>query len=93
MPKTGVKVVIPQFLTNYTANVREVVTRGTTVGECLGDLVRQFPGIRPQLLDENGQLLGQIDVYINRESTFPEELAKIVKDGDEMNIINVISGG
>jgi molybdopterin converting factor small subunit len=93
MVKTGVKVIIPQFLTNYTGNVKEIVARGGTVGECLGDLVRQFPGIRRQLLDESGQLLGQIDVYINRESTFPEELAKTVKDGDEMNIINVLSGG
>jgi molybdopterin synthase sulfur carrier subunit len=93
MLKTGVKVVIPQFLTNYTGSVKEVIARGSTVGECLGDLVRQFPGIRQQLLDESGQLLGQIDVYINRESTYPGELAKTVKDGDEMNIINVISGG
>jgi molybdopterin converting factor small subunit len=93
MLRTGVKVVIPQFLMNYTGNVKEAAAHGHTVGECLSDLVKQFPGIRQQLLDESGQLLGHIDVYINRESTFPEELAKIVKDGDEMNIMNVISCG
>jgi molybdopterin synthase sulfur carrier subunit len=93
MNPTGIKIVIPQFLTGYTGNVKEAVARGNTVGECLSDLVKQFPGIRQQLLDDSGHLLGQIDVYINRESTFPDELAKTVKDGDEMNIINVIAGG
>ena len=39
------------------------------------------------------QLLSYIDIYVNRESAYPEELNKPVKDGDELHIVIIIGGG
>ncbi|MBI2979332.1 MAG: MoaD/ThiS family protein [Chloroflexi bacterium] len=32
-------------------------------------------------------------IYVNEESAFPEELARPVKDGDELHIVTMIAGG
>ena len=66
---------------------------GTTVGECLADLVRQFPGIETKLFNKKGKLLNYVDIYVNLESSYPEELAKPVMDGDKLSITLMIAGG
>jgi len=38
-------------------------------------------------------LLNYVDIYVNQESSYPEELAKPVKDGDELHITMIIAGG
>ena len=63
-----------------------------TVGECLADLVRQFPGIETKLFGKHGKLLDYIDIYVNAESSYSEELAKPVKDGDKLSITLMIAG-
>ena len=66
---------------------------GSTVGECISHLIAQFPGIGKMLFAENGQLHAYVNIYINGEDTYPEELAKPVKDGDELHILYIIGGG
>ena len=82
-----------QTLRQLTNNQATAEVRGTTVGECLNDLVRQFPGIKKKLFDKKGKLLNYVDVYVNLESSYPEELAKPVKDGDTLSITLMIAGG
>jgi len=82
-----------QTLRHLTNNQVTAEVRGTTVGECLKDLVRQFPGIKKKLFDKKGKLLNYVDVYVNLESSYPEELAKPVKDGDTLSITLMIAGG
>ena len=89
----SIKINIPPYLRSYTNNVEVVEVNGSTVGECLSHLFKQFPDIKKALFDKNGELRGYIDVYINNESAYPEELAKLVKDGDELCILYIISGG
>jgi molybdopterin converting factor small subunit len=89
----SVKINIPSYL-SYLANDQDVVeVQGSTVGQCLKQLVDRFPGLRGWLFGKNGNLNKTVDVYVNMESAYPEELAKPVKDGDELHIIIVISGG
>jgi hypothetical protein len=45
------------------------------------------------ILDENGNLLKHLDVYVNGESSYPEDLAKMVHEGDELYILNIVVGG
>lgn len=66
---------------------------GNTVGHCLNDLVKQFPDIEKWLFGKNGKLLNYVDIYVNTESSYPEELDKPVNDGDELHIIIMIAGG
>ena len=89
----SLKVNIPVFLQHYTNDVKVAEVNGNTVGECLDDLAKQFPGIEKELFDEDGELDVYIDIYVNKDSAYPEELKKPVKDGDELSIIFIVSGG
>jgi molybdopterin synthase sulfur carrier subunit len=79
-----------QYLTNSKATVK---VKGNTVGQCLDELVKNYPKMMPQLFDNKGRLRDYIDIYVNQESAYPEELAKAVKDGDELYITIIIAGG
>ena len=70
-----------------------VKVKGNTVGQCLDDLIRQFPQIKSWVFDKKGKLHNYVDIYVNQESSYPEELAKPVKDGDELHITMIIAGG
>ena len=89
----SVKININPTLCHYTNNQGVVEVNGDTVGQCLNHLVKQFPSIEKALFDKNGKLLNYIDIYVNGESAYPEELAKPVNDGDELHIVITIAGG
>jgi len=75
-------------------NGREAVeVEGKTVGECLKHLVGQFPDMEKELFGKKGDLRNLIEIYINLESAYPNELAKPVKDGDEIYITFMLAGG
>ncbi len=81
-----------QALTN---NQEWVEVNGSTIGQCLDDLVNQFPGIRTRIFNEQGKLLHYIMIFHNVENTRtePDPLAKPVSDGDEITIALLIAGG
>jgi molybdopterin converting factor small subunit len=89
----SITVNIHQALRQITNNQATVEVAGTTVGECLTELVRRFPDIKSKLFDKKGKLLNYIDIYVNAESSYPEELAKSVKDGDKLSITLMLAGG
>ncbi len=89
----SVKVNIHPVLYHFTNDQDVVVVNGSTVGECLEELVAQFPAIKQGLFDKDGKLLNYVDIYVNGESAYPDELAKPVKDGDELHIVLIIAGG
>jgi molybdopterin synthase sulfur carrier subunit len=66
---------------------------GGTVGECLDDLERRFPGAGKMLFDGRGALLRQVYVYVNAESAYKAALDAPVKDGDRLIIAALIVGG
>ncbi|MGD9033621.1 MAG: MoaD/ThiS family protein [Desulfobacteraceae bacterium] len=89
----GVKVYIHKTHRTYTDGLEVVEVEGGTVGDCLEDLVQQYPGMKEGLFDKKGKLLNVVEVYVNNESAYPEELAKSVKDGDEIQLILMLAGG
>ena len=89
----GVRMEVPPFLLHLTNGLRVAEVNGTTVGECLKDLVKQFSGAGKLLFDKDGKLLGHIDLFLNGASTFPEELTKPVRDGDTISMLYLIIGG
>ncbi len=89
----SVKIDMPSYLQPFTDNMALVEVSGSTVGLCLAHLVKQFPRIEKMLFAKDGKLFGYVGLYVNGEDTYPEELAKPVKDGDELNILYIISGG
>ena len=78
---------------SFTNNMEVVEVNGSTVGECLSHLVKQFHGMKKQLFSKNDNLFENIIISVNGESAYPEQLAKPVKEGDELNILLIVGGG
>jgi len=89
----SVEIQIPNFLHHLTGGVETFETEGITVGECLDALIQRFPPLKEQVFDEKGKLRELLNVYVNRESAYPEELEKPVKDGDSLQIAYTLVGG
>ncbi len=89
----SVRVNIYLTLRHLTHGQETVEVNGNTVGECLDDLVKQMPDIEEKIFDKKGKLLTYVDIYVNKKSSYPEELAKPVKDGDELSVTFIIAGG
>ena len=70
-----------------------VETTGNTVGECLANLVQAYPGMQDVLFDKKGKLNNLIEIYVNHESAYPEELKKPTRDGDEIHLTFMLAGG
>ena len=85
------KVRISSLLSRYTNNQRIVEVNGGTVDECLKHLEKQFSKLK--LFEKDGRLLSYLSIYVNKELTSPKEMDKPVKDGDEIYIMLMISGG
>jgi molybdopterin converting factor small subunit len=62
------------------------------VGECLKDLVKKYPPLEKEIF-KKGQLNSLIEIYIDGASAYPNEMAKPVKEGDEIDLVYMISGG
>ncbi len=76
------------------ANGSDIVeVEGKSVGDCLSQLIAQFPEFQEVLFAKTGKLQNWIEIYVNMESAYPEELAKPVEDGDEIHITIMLSGG
>ncbi|MCX7857252.1 MAG: MoaD/ThiS family protein [Deltaproteobacteria bacterium] len=87
----SVKVFVHPFLNN--GKELEVEVKGSTVGECIRELLKVHPQIEEKLFDKNKKIRGYIDILVNSKSAFPKELAHPVSDGDTINLIVFLSGG
>ena len=72
---------------------RIVEVEGDTVGQCLSDLLKRFPKLRPVLFDEEGKLSIGVFISVNLNSPDSESLARRVTEKDELYIIRIIGGG
>lgn len=61
------KVRIPPVLRQATDGAREIVIDGDTVGEVLDALYETHPGVRGQLVTEEGELHRFVNLYVNDE--------------------------
>lgn len=77
----------------YTNGKKTIEVEGTSVGEALNNFIALYPEMKNELFDKNGELLHYIEIYLNKESAYPGELKKQVKDGDEIQIITFLAGG
>jgi molybdopterin synthase sulfur carrier subunit len=86
-----VKVHIPTPLRSYTAGAKEVDASGTTLDEVLHDLDARYPGLRFRMVDEQGRLRPHMRIFVNR--TIERDLGLAVADGDEVVLMQALSGG
>ncbi|MFH0725123.1 MAG: MoaD/ThiS family protein [Pseudomonadota bacterium] len=78
---------------HYTSGLETVEVDGNTIGDCINALVERFPEMKAALFDGKGKLKNQIEIYLNSESAYPDELKKKVNTGDEIYITVMLAGG
>ncbi|MBR0565736.1 MoaD/ThiS family protein [Azoarcus sp. L1K30] len=84
------RVLIPSALRSYTGT-DWVHATGDTVAAVLVDLERQYPGIRFRMIDEQGRIRRHIRLFRRQQMVF--DLAARLEDGDELLIVQALSGG
>jgi molybdopterin converting factor small subunit len=89
----SVKVNIHATHRQFTNGLEVVAVEGSTVGECLNHLIKQFPGMEKALFAKKDKLLNNVEIFLNHASAYPNELAKPVKDGDEIYLVTMLAGG
>ncbi|MBW2606349.1 MAG: ThiS family protein [Deltaproteobacteria bacterium] len=89
----SIKINIHKTHRQFTNGLDIVEVDGNTVGACLDNLVRQFPDMGKVLFNKKGKLVNVIEIYVNLKSAYPDELAKQVRDGDNIHITLMIAGG
>lgn len=77
----------------HTKGQKTIEVEGTSVAEALNNFVGLYPAMKNEIFDKKGKLRHYIEIYLNKESAYPGELAKQVKDGDEIQIITFLAGG
>lgn len=83
-------VLIPSPLLSYTKR-KEVEASGASLDELLGDLERQYPGLRFRIVDEQGQMRGHVRFFINGEQVF--DMSHPLVPTDSVQIVQALSGG
>ena len=89
----GVKINIQKNLQYLTHNQASVEVDGSSVKQCLDQLVNLFPDLNKMASSKNKTWTDYVLILINKKSAYPNELSKPVEDGDEIDIILIIDGG
>jgi len=77
----------------HTNGQKAIDVEGTNVREALNNMITQYPGMKNEIFDKKGKLRHYIEIYLNKESAYPGELEKPLKNGDEIQIITFLAGG
>ena len=89
-----VPVRIPTPLRRFTGDRSEVSVEAAALSSILDRLFTQYPGLKSQLLNEDGTLRSFVNLYVNDEDIrFLDGLKTLVADGDSVSIVPAIAGG
>ncbi len=90
----AVKVRIPTPLRQLTNGVDMIETPAGDIAQVLQHVCQKFDGMDKRLFKQPGELNRFVNIYLNDEDIrFLENLATVVKDGDDVSIVPAIAGG
>jgi molybdopterin synthase sulfur carrier subunit len=93
-PESGVSVLIPTPLRQYTGGDARVMVIGSSVSEVLDALDGAYPGIGERLLDDSGQIRRFVNVFVNGQNVRDSDgIETRLVAGDEVGIIPAMAGG
>ncbi len=87
----SLQVRLAQVLQQYTDNQETVAVDGSTVRDCLNDLVIKYPDIKRWIFDANN--VPMVIVLLNGEVVLPDELDKPITLTDKIELYHIIAGG
>jgi len=89
-----VEVRLPTVLRQNAGGQASVKANGETVGEIFDDLVRQFPLLNGQLVNDDGSMHKFINVYRNDDDVrYLDKLDTAVGADDVISILPAVAGG
>ena len=90
----AVEIRLPTILRQDAGGQATVQGQGSTLGEVLEDLVRQFPNLAGKVVTEDGGLHKFVNVYVNDDDVrFSQGLQTTVGEGASVSIIPAVAGG
>jgi molybdopterin converting factor small subunit len=89
----NVEIIVPPVLQALVDGIKQIDVIGSTVGECLEEVVKQYPPLKKKLFSKNNRLPNGINIFVNGENAYPEPLKKLVKPGDKIHISYIVLGG
>jgi molybdopterin synthase sulfur carrier subunit len=89
---------------NFYATLRQIVGQKTieldmppetTVRQMVEAVMKQYPLMRPELIDENGDLHGHIHIFVNgRDAPYlADKLDTVIASSDKIDIFPPVGGG
>ena len=87
------RIAMHPFFAEHVRGKEAIEVEGKDVGECLADLMRQYPPLEKNLFEKKGKLRGYVAIYVNGKSTAPNALTHPISDGDAIRIIVFSAGG
>ncbi len=69
--------------------------RDATVRQLIDEMVTRYPGLRRELLDEDGRLHGHVQVFINGRDALllDDQLETSLQPEDQVNVFPAVGGG
>jgi sulfur-carrier protein len=90
----AVEVRLPTVLRSHAGGASTVSVDGSTIGEVLGKLVAEYPGMAGQVLTDEGGLHKFVNIYVDDDDVrYLEGLETPVPDGAEVSILPAVAGG
>lgn len=84
---------LPPMFRRLAGADEEVTVTGTTIGECLRELVVRYPSLAQYVFTASGDVNPGLTVFHNGENAFPGELAREVRNGDTLHLAQMVLGG
>jgi len=89
---------------NFYATLRQVVGQKTvdfvlpvdpSVKDLLDEMLRRYPALRPELIDEEGSMFAHVHIFVNgRDAPFLEDaLDTRLKEEDVIGVFPAVGGG
>lgn len=89
-----VEIRLPTVLRPAAGGKSTVSVDGSTIGEVLANLVEANPGMKGQVLTDDGELHRFVNVYLNDDDVrYLDKLATSVSSGDTISILPAVAGG
>jgi sulfur-carrier protein len=90
----AVTVRLPTIMRANAGGQSEISAQGSTIGEIIDDVVKQFPGTSGHLKAPDGGVHRFVNVYLNDEDVrYLGKLDTAVADGDTISIVPAVAGG
>jgi molybdopterin synthase sulfur carrier subunit len=90
----SVEVRIPTVFRKFTAGESVVELQPGTIADLIEELDQQYPGMKGQLIANEGQLHRFVNVYVNDEDArYLDRLDTKVSEGDVVSVLPSVAGG